>query len=147
MVISAATLAGGIKLIPVIGGAAVGAGQIAATIGSAIKTSTIILGIGKVAIIPLIIVSLAYFHYDVFDPENRPYNVQQVDMDYDFIVIGAGTAGSVVASRLSEIPEWKVLLLEAGGQETEITDVPILSLYLHKSKLDWKYRWVKMFKK
>lgn len=51
-----------------------------------------------------------------------------------------GSAGSVVAARLSEISDWKILLLEAGGHETEISDVPILSLYLHKSKLDWKYR-------
>ncbi|XP_049881172.1 glucose dehydrogenase [FAD, quinone]-like [Pectinophora gossypiella] len=59
--------------------------------------------------------------------------------EYDFIVVGAGTAGCVVASRLTEIEDWKVLLLEAGPEQPDVTLVPGLSTALIGSNIDWKY--------
>lgn len=35
---------------------------------------------------------------------------------------------------------WTILLLEAGGDETELSDVPLLAAYLQLSQLDWKYK-------
>ncbi|XP_057339323.1 glucose dehydrogenase [FAD, quinone] [Microplitis mediator] len=112
---------------------------IAASVAGAIKAAGLLLA-GKLAILPVLIAALAYFNYDLMDPENHPQVTKNLRPKYDFVVIGGGSAGSVIANRLTENPKWNVLLLEAGGHETEITDVPILSLYLHKSKVDWKYR-------
>ncbi|CAB0043387.1 unnamed protein product [Trichogramma brassicae] len=91
-------------------------------------------------LVPLLIAGLSYYHYDQLDPESRPIDRYPLDGVYDFVVIGGGSAGAVVASRLTEIPQWKVLLLEAGPDENEITDVPSLAAYLQLTKLDWKYK-------
>lgn len=54
-------------------------------------------------------------------------------------MVGSGSAGSVVASRLSEISKWKVLLIEAGEDEPTGTQVVGLSGNFIKSSIDWSY--------
>lgn len=56
------------------------------------------------------------------------------------MVVGGGSAGAVIASRLSEISEWTVLLLEAGGDETIISDIPGAAKYLQLTDIDWQYQ-------
>lgn len=62
---------------------------------------------------------------------------------YDYVIVGAGSAGAVIASRLSEDPDVSVLLLEAGGEPNadEIT-IPAAFSTLFKTKWDWHYNTV-----
>jgi choline dehydrogenase-like flavoprotein len=47
-----------------------------------------------------------------------------------------------VANRLTEVSEWSVLLLEAGGDETIVSDIPATAFYLQRTDIDWKYKTV-----
>lgn len=60
--------------------------------------------------------------------------------EYDFVIVGAGSGGCVVANRLSEIHNATVLLLEAGDQETYISDVPLTAALTQITRYNWGYK-------
>lgn len=63
-----------------------------------------------------------------------------MDDIYDYVIIGAGSAGAVLAGRLSEDPTTSVLLLEAGGEsKADEVDIPAAFSTLFKTRWDWNY--------
>ena len=59
---------------------------------------------------------------------------------YDYVIVGAGSAGCVLANRLSEDPHVKVLLLEAGPTDVnQNIHVPLGYLQLPRTEVDWDY--------
>ncbi|KAL3212990.1 hypothetical protein MRX96_035743 [Rhipicephalus microplus] len=69
---------------------------------------------------------------------------------YDYIIVGGGSAGCVLANRLSADPSTKVLLIEAGGMEKHYvnlllyprvpidTQIPLFAPLIIGSEVDWK---------
>lgn len=74
----------------------------------------------------------------IFPANDR--SIQEHPIDYDFILVGAGAAGCVLADRLSADPRHRVLLLEAGlpDDKPEIR-IPAAFSKLFKTEYDWNY--------
>ena len=66
----------------------------------------------------------------------------RLEGDFDYIVVGAGTAGCIVANRLSADPRKRVLLLEAGGKDNWIWfHIPVGYLFaIGNPRSDWMFR-------
>lgn len=68
-----------------------------------------------------------------FIPDQLPFN------EYDFIIVGSGPAGCVLANRLSANPNWQIALIEAGAEETIAHRVPLFAANLQATASNWNY--------
>ena len=68
--------------------------------------------------------------------------MKRIEGDFDYIVVGAGTAGCIVADRLSTNPKTRVLILEAGGNDNWIWfHIPVGYLFaIGNPRSDWMFR-------
>jgi choline dehydrogenase len=66
----------------------------------------------------------------------------QTDAEFDFVIVGGGTAGCLLANRLSADPKVRVLLIEAGGSDRRFwVNVPIGYLYnMGNPEVDWCFK-------
>ncbi|KAH8032121.1 hypothetical protein HPB51_023231 [Rhipicephalus microplus] len=85
-------------------------------------------------------------------PDINYYHTEKLHEEYDYVIelhsvqccrapsaVGGGSAGCVLANRLSANPSVSVLLIEAGGPEDATTDVPLYALLHYHGPYDWNY--------
>jgi len=70
----------------------------------------------------------------------RDYSLSLKDGDeFDVIVVGSGAAGSVLAARLSDVKDLRVLLVEAGGEPYMESEIPGLLAHSVDTPMNWNY--------
>lgn len=72
-------------------------------------------------------------------PPDRSEEILNDNIEFDFIIVGAGAAGSVVANRLTEEENWKVLLIEAGDDPSTVSEIPLLFTQMLSTPEDYAY--------
>lgn len=72
-------------------------------------------------------------------PSMNYYHTEKLHEEYDYVIVGGGSAGCVLANRLSADRAVSVLLIEAGGPEDATTEVPLYALLHYHGPYDWNY--------
>ncbi|XP_049784926.1 glucose dehydrogenase [FAD, quinone]-like [Schistocerca cancellata] len=107
--------------------------------GAAATPDTCAVGGAGGALFAQLLATLLHAQCMLGDRSAYPPDTARPLPEYDFVVVGAGSAGATVAARLSENPDWSVLLLEAGGDPPPTSDVPRLFPTLQKTEADWQF--------
>lgn len=73
-------------------------------------------------------------------PVYRDVSINDLKEEYDFVIVGAGSAGCVLAARLTENPNVSVLLLESGGHDDHsFVKIPLAAGKLPQTHMNWRY--------
>ncbi|XP_066602937.1 glucose dehydrogenase [FAD, quinone]-like [Prorops nasuta] len=76
---------------------------------------------------------------DFYPPDRTEEILSNPTNEYDFIIAGGGSAGCVLARRLTEVEKWKVLLIESGDDPSVSNEVPSLTFQNIGSEMDYRY--------
>lgn len=100
-------------------------------------------GMSSTSIFTLLLQAIMTSYYDLNDPRQYPADrteeILNSNKEFDFVIVGGGTAGSVLAHRLTEVMDWDVLLVERGEDPLPETEVPALVFNNFGSSQDYRY--------
>ncbi|XP_016907244.2 glucose dehydrogenase [FAD, quinone] isoform X2 [Apis cerana] len=97
----------------------------------------------QASIFTLFLQAIMSSYYDLNDPRQYPIDrteeILNSNKEFDFVIVGGGTAGSVLAHRLTEVKDWNVLLIERGEDPLPETEVPALVFSAFGTSQDYRY--------
>ena len=104
---------------------------------------------GRTLLISSVVVGAAFvlvryfYHRYLHKYGGVDFSRTKIDREYDYIIVGSGSSGSVLANRLSADPSVSVLLVEAGGSDDCLdARVPAAAVKLQLTPRDWQYKTV-----
>ncbi|KAK6190341.1 hypothetical protein SNE40_002231 [Patella caerulea] len=99
---------------------------------------------GSLLLVVNVVILAVYIQQRFFSGDKlESHLAKEIDASYDYIIVGAGSAGSVLANRLSKDSSLKVLVLEAGSDDQQpsanILKVPLMCGLALNTEYDWAY--------